>query len=348
MDRSRGRQKGRTLRVRKAKVAEELTRIAQAALKLYRRYPNVLGVSTGTKYVKRRATDNHASVQFYVRKKGSLKTRRQRALPRFMYGRFKDGRVNRKLRFTTDVIEVGRIRAVCGAGSPIFSSIGLTRQNGAMSFIFRNKAESDSHYYVLSCAHVIGNIDEPGDLSVLVESEMRPETVPFATTLFSGAQAGGVVQYDIAIAQVNAACLPMRDLEIAGTNAAIRSFMPQNQITPTLRVKCMLPVSHAERGTVESYGGSVDIEYRKGTYAVQNAWMAKVNKRVRVGDSGGILYADGTAIGVVFAASGSEDGWAWFHPFVDAFEYVRSNVGIDLKCFQTLNPKMKGEMRCKS
>jgi hypothetical protein len=333
MNRGKNVQKGRRLPVQEVGLSEELIRVGRAALRLYKRYPNVVGISTGTKYVKRTATDNHASIQFYVRKKGFPRSRKRKALPRFMYGRFKDGKVNRKLRFTTDVIEVGRVRMVCGAGSPISSSIGLTRQNGTMSFVFRNKAESDNYYYVVSCAHVIGNIDKQGDLSMIVESETRPETVPFATTLFSAAQEGQVVKYDIAIAQVNSACLPMRDLEIVGTNVGIRLFMPKNQIIPSLPVRCMLPVSNAEKGTVESYAGSVSIEYRKGTYEVENAWMVKVNKRVRVGDSGGIIYVDGAAIGIVFAASNLSDGWAWFHPFIEAFEYIRKNVDVELKCF---------------
>jgi hypothetical protein len=333
MNRGKTPNKGRRLPVQEVELSEELIRTGRAALRLYKKYPNVVGISTGTKYVKRTATDNHASIQFYVRKKGFPKSRKRKALPRFMYGRFKDGKVNRKLRFTTDVIEVGRVRIVCGAGSPISSSIGLTRQIGTMSFVFRNKAESDNNYYVVSCAHVIGNIDEQGDLSVVVESETRPGTVPFAKTLFSSVQEIQVVEYDVAIAQINSACLPMRDLEIIGTNVGIRSFMPKNQIIPPLPVRCMLPVSNAEKGTVESYAGSVSIEYRKGTYEVENAWMVKVDRRVRVGDSGGIIYVGGAAIGVVFAASDMDDGWAWFHPLIDAFEYIRKNVSVKLKCF---------------
>ena len=333
MNRGKAPNKGRRLPVQEVELSEELIRVGRAAIRLYKKYPNVVGISTGTKYVKRTATDNHASIQFYVRKKGFPKNRKRKALPRFMYGRFKDGKVNRKLRFTTDVIEVGRVRMVCGAGSPISSSIGLTRQNGTMSFVFRNKAESDNNHYVVSCAHVIGNIDEPGDLSVVVESETRPETVPFATTLFSSAQEGQVVKYDIAIAQINSACLPMRDLEIVGTNVGIRSFMPKSQIIPPLPVSCMLPVSNAEKGTVQSFGGLVSIEHRKGNYDVENAWMVKVDKRLRVGDSGGIIYVGGAAIGVIFAASNRDDGWAWFHPLIDAFEHIRKNVSIRLKCF---------------
>jgi hypothetical protein len=312
---------------------EELIRAKQAALRLYRNYSNVVGISAGTKYVQKTATGDHASIHFYVRKKGSPKNDRKNVLPRFVYGRFKNGRVNRKLRFTTDVIEVGRVRMVCGAGSRIASNIGLTRQNGTMAFVFKNKLKPGSNYYVVSCAHVIGNIDGQSDIPVIVESECRPGTTPFATTIFSSAQHDQQVEYDIAIAQIDSACLPMRDLEIVETNVSIRSFMPKSKIIPSLPVSCALPVSDAKRGVVGSHASSVNVEYRKSTYEVENAWMVKVDHRVREGDSGGIIYDGGAAIGIVFAASDSDDGWAWFHPLVDAFEYVRKNVNVELKCF---------------
>ena len=333
MHRGKALQRNRKTSTYEAALNQELIRAKRAARRLYRRYPNVVGISTGTKYVKNAATDDHASIHFYVRKKGFPKSHKKKILPRFVYGRFKNGKVNRKLRFTTDVIKVGRVRMVCGAGSPISSSIGLTRQNGTMTFVFKNKLGSGNNYYVVSCAHVIGNIDGQSDIPVIVKSKCRPGTTPFAETLFSSAQHDQQVEYDIAIAQINSSCLPMRDLKIVETNVSIRSFMPKNKITPSLPVSCALPVSNAKRGVVESHAGSVSVEYRKGTYEVENAWMVKVDRRVREGDSGGIIYDGGTAIGVVFAASESEDGWAWFHPLTDVFEYVRKNVNVELKCF---------------
>lgn len=311
----------------------ELMRAKRAALRLYRKYPNVVGISAGTKYVKSAATDDHASIQFYVQKKGLSKKLNRKVLPRFVYGRFKNGKVNRKLKFATDVIEVGRVRMVCGAGSRISSSIGLTRQNGTMTFVFKNKMGSGSDYYVVSCAHVIGSIDGHSDVSVIVESECRPGVTPFAATLFSATQHDEQVEFDIAIAQIDSACLPMRDLEIIDRDVSIGSFMPNSQIVPSLRVNCALPVSDGKRGVVGSYAGSVSIEYRKGTYEVENAWMVKIDRRVREGDSGGLIYDGNTAIGIVFAASDSDDGWAWFHPLIDAFGYVCKNVNVELKCF---------------
>jgi hypothetical protein len=333
MDRGKAPRKDRRLPFTEDRLYEELIRAGRAARRLYWDYPNVVGISTGTKYVKSTATDDHASVQFYVREKGFSKKRKKKALPRFVYGRFKNGKVNRKLRLTTDVIDVGRVRIVCGAGSPISSSSGLTRQDGTITFVFKNKTKTNNSYYVVSCAHVIGDIDGHSDIPLVLESECRPGITPFATTIFSSMENHNLVEYDIAIARINSPCLPLPDLKIVGTDASIRSFMPKDQIIPSLHVSCRLPMSNAESGVVGSYGGWVKIEYGEGIYEVENAWMVKVDSRVREGDSGGLIYDGNTAIGIVFASSKLGVGWAWFHPLIDAFEYVRKNASMELKVF---------------
>jgi hypothetical protein len=313
---------------------EELIRAKQAALRLYKSYPNVVGISAGTKYVKRKATDNHASIHFYVSQKLPPKTFKGKVLPKFVYGRFRNGKINRSLKFMTDVIEVGRVRMACGAGSRISGSFGLTRQNGTITFVFKNKAISDNNnYYVVSCAHVIGNIDGPQDMPMIVDSECSPGTTPFATTIFCSTQHNWSVEYDIALAQINTECLPLPDLKIAGTGISIRSFMLKDQIIPSLPVNCKLPVSNAQSGRVCSYDGSVKIEYEKGIYEVHNAWLVEVDKPVQEGDSGGLLYNIDAAIGIVFALSNNE--LAWFHPIIDAFEYICQNTKKELICLSS-------------
>lgn len=336
MGRNKALQRSRQTSASEDRLREGLSYARQAALRLYKSYPNVVGISTGTKYVEDRATEDHASIQFYVRKKGLPKNREGKALPRFVYARFKNGRVNRKVKFITDVIEVGRVGIVCRAGCPISSSIGLSRRDGAMTVVFRNKAKSDSNTYVVSCAHVIGNMDGQTDQPVVIESECPPRITPFAEMVFSPVQAHRRIEYDIAIARVHSACLPLPDLKIAGSNETLRSFMPEDRIIPSLPVRCVLPASGAESGVVGSYGGWVRIEYGKGTYyEVENAWMVKVDGRAREGDSGGLIYSGKAAVGVLFAASKLGRGWAWFHPLIGAFEYVCENVSTELKCFSS-------------
>jgi hypothetical protein len=313
---------------------EELIRAKQAAIRLYTSYPNVVGISAGTKYVKFKATDNHASIHFYVLQKLSPKTFKGKILPRFVYGRYKNGKINRSLKFATDVIEVGRIRMACGGGSRISGSFGLTRHNGTITFIFKNKAICDNYnYYVVSCAHVIGNIDGQQDMPVIVNSECSPGTKPFATTIFSSTQHNWLVEYDIALAQINPECLPLPDLKIVGTNISIRSFMKKDQILPPLPVNCMLPVSNARSGTVHSYGGSICVDYERGTYKVHNAWMVELDRSVQEGDSGGLLYSADTAVGIIFASSSK--GLAWFHPLIDAFDYISQKTKKELICLSS-------------
>ena len=64
---------------KKTRLSVELARAQRAALRLYRNYPNVVGISAGTKFTKRTATDEHAAIHFYVRKKISAKFIRRRS-----------------------------------------------------------------------------------------------------------------------------------------------------------------------------------------------------------------------------------------------------------------------------
>jgi len=329
-DRSRSR--GRAALVATVALVE---RAKNAAMRRYRHYPNVVGISAGTKYVDGRRTDDHAAIHFYVTKKVSRRRCRGRALPRFVYGRRRNGAVDRRLKFATDVIEVGRVKMVCGAGSAVSSEIGLTRRNGRITLAFTNKAGSNTDRYIISCAHVIGDIRGAGAMDPTIVSDCSPTTTPFATRVFASQHHDDEVDYDIAVARVNQECPPIPDLEISGIGARIRAFMPTNEIHPPLAVTCALPVSNVKSAVVSSDRGSVSVEYEGEVYDVQNAWLMKADLQILEGDSGGLVYLGDVAIGVVFASSETSVGWAWFHPLVDAFEYMRARIEVDLRCFST-------------
>src|SRR5436190_15460294 len=131
-----------------------------AALKRYRNYPNVIGIGIGTKFKRDRSRrkiirklSGIKCIQFFVKKKPG--TIRQRwALPKFVFGRSKDGALQYSSKIPTDVIEVGAIRRVCSAGSQVDSNT----EHGLMSLIFVNKANKAKKLFLLSCAHVIGDI----------------------------------------------------------------------------------------------------------------------------------------------------------------------------------------------
>ena len=306
-----------------------------AALRVHKRYPNVVGISSGTKFVKGVATEDHAAIHFYVRRKVSKKTSKGRMLPSFIYGRFKNGKINRKVKFKTDVIEVGRVKKTCGSGMAITGNLGLTRQKGRITLLFKNKAAGDNDFYVVSCAHVLGDIDGRSKSIVpfLQSGGCCQIETSFGETLFTATQVDSEVEFDIAIGRVDSQCLPLPDSQISEDGSVLGSFMPTDQIIPDLPVECTLPVSKAKTGIVASGRGSIMVEYRRGFYEVQNAWLIKAERRVKEGDSGGLIYKGDVAIGILFASSDSNDGWAWFHPLGDALDFIRERLSFDLVCF---------------
>lgn len=314
----------------KSDIHKELSRASVAAERNYKRRRNVVGVSAGIKYTKGLATDNYSSILFYVRKKIGEK-RCKKALPTFVYGRFKNGKLNRKLKFKTDVIEVGAIRMACGSGSAISGRVGLTRQNGMIAIAFTNKARAESNYYVVSCAHVLGDVDGSNNVPAVLTSQCSPSSSSFGITIFNSKQQDHSLEFDIAVARVDSACLPLPDCQIFGTTQTLRAIVLSTQISLASKVRFALPPSRARLGVISSKGGSITVDYKRGTYEVRNAWLIKADRKIRGGDSGSLVYDDDRAVGVVFASSDSNEGWAWFHPLADALNYVRQQLPFELK-----------------
>jgi hypothetical protein len=157
----------------------ELERARAAAERNYRSYPNVVGVAAGTKFVKRLATGSHYCIHFYVRQKPPKGRLRKAVLPRFVYGRFRNGKVNRKIKFPTDVIRVGAIRMACGSGSQI-EALG---SRGAITLLFQNKFRADKNFCLLTCAHVVGDLMRSPALNPELNSECCPNVSPFAVVV---------------------------------------------------------------------------------------------------------------------------------------------------------------------
>jgi len=97
--------------------AEELRRVVKAAQANYGKYPNVIGIGAGKKSKGGNWTDELSIHFFCFKKKYRAKISKVGEVPIFVYGRFEDGRANRKKRYETDVIEAGNIKLTCCAGN---------------------------------------------------------------------------------------------------------------------------------------------------------------------------------------------------------------------------------------
>jgi hypothetical protein len=241
-------------------------------------------------------------------------------LPGFVYHRFPDGRIDRRRKIPTDVIPVGRMRAACGAGSPLSSN----GDRGLITLIFRNKVEAGKPFYLISCAHVVGDLDRsPPAYDALATEDST--AAPFARTVVNSTADAGVVDYDIGLARIQDGPLPLQELRIRDEAAPLDSFLPLRSIQQGLGVTAVLR-NGSRHGTVDSLHAAAEVRYGGETFLVEN--LFGINVAASPGDSGGLIHTDTRAVGILVATS--PEGWLWFQPLESALSFLNgiSPVGI--------------------
>ena len=307
----------------------ELLRVKHHAHRRYLSCANVLAVGIGTKF--KRPTSESASsrrikgvicLQFFVTRKRRLIRPRQR-LPKFVYARFRNGRVDYRRRIPTDVIPLGTIHAASGAGS----LLDAPGDHGLITLIFRNKAEAGNRYYLVTCAHVAGDIrrSPPAYDELTCDGSA---TEPFARTLVNSTARGNELAFDIALARIEERALPLRELRIRGESFSLKSFLPRRLLQPGLGVSAALR-GRSTRGAIDSLEASASVIYGSQTRLVHN--LFGVNVAARKGDSGGLIYRDTQAVGMVVAASPA--GWLWFQPLQSAMAFLSDISPVNLGVF---------------
>lgn len=308
------------------KLEDDLLRARSWAEKTYRKWRNVVGVGAGTKYKRGKRTKNTYAIHFYVKRKRKLV--KGKSLPQFIYGRFRNGKINRRQRFCTDVIETGRITSTCGSGS----DIRRTGKTGAVTLLFQNKMPADKDYYLITCAHVAGDLNNRSHPYINLTSDCFPTANPFAVRLYHSTHKNYRVKYDIALAKLDQAALPQVELQVVvgvPSPVTLTGFLERESIRPNLGVQCAFPVSLKHTGTVDSYAGTVQVQVQGTVYDIENAYLLRL--RVKPGDSGGLIYKDTLCVGMLFASS--DNGWAWFHPLEEAAIYLETSSRIKLNPF---------------
>jgi len=316
------------------KVTEAALRAAAgAAARRYGSHSNVLAVSAGIKHRAKRQQDE-LCVQFFVKRKQRRPTTRK--LPRFVYG-VRRRRIDRSIKFLTDVIEVGYIKAGCGAGA---RTRGLG-EIGTTTLLFRNKIpSSEISYFILSCAHVIGDLTTSPPVNRPVTSPTCTAVRPFAVVLKNGTADQGVVEYDLAVARVTEdavramgrAQLDAVDCRVFKRGVVLNAFAPAQTIRPGLPVECVGAESGHGAGTVQSYASTFPVRYADvGECDVRNLFA--LNVPVVEGDSGSIVYAGTQAVGVIVAHA-RDSGWAWFHALEAGLKHLgRLKPQLPIQCF---------------
>lgn len=309
----------------------QLLSAADAAVRRYGRHPNVLGIAAGTKYRKKKPQEE-LCVQFFVKEK--RKEPMSRPLPKFVYA-VKDGQADRSVKIPTDVIKVRKVRLVGGAGSRL-EALGSA---GSITLFFRNRAEKpQSIYYVLTCSHVVGDLTDSPPVDDEIDCPDCSKTSPFGLVVKNATTSGEYLEYDIALARLTddavtalgPATLRALDGKVDGGSVVLTKLMDANDIRPSLRVECQLAQSGWRRGNVRNFAGTLLVELRGRQLQVRNLFVVDV--AVVPGDSGGIVYSDESAVGLIVAHS--PEGWAWFQSLQGAIDHLANlDPPLTLQCF---------------
>ena len=293
----------------------------------------MVGITSGHKYTGNKATPDDFSIRFLVGRKVEHHKCKRR-LPRFLYGRTAKGKVDRSLRFATDVVALGKVRASCGAGSFLQCTPG---GRGTASLIFRDKSVPSAGFFLVSCAHVLSRFS--GGQKVIASSECCSDSL-FASLVFASKPNQDRLPFDVGLAKLSPQCVPQPDGTVVGDlglpAVQLSGIAPPELVAPKHSVSCRMRVSHNTRGVIADHptGGEIDIEYDEAgmTLTVENVCLLEVDKCVLPGDSGGLIFTqDGQALGIVIASS--DAGWAIFHPFGSAFQYLADNTNRTYKPF---------------
>lgn len=307
---------------------EVLEATVAACRKRYGHYPNVIGIGSGLKLIKGQVLfdnneeiDTTACIHFYVRHKVQDIPSGSR-LPHFVYARTAEDTIDRTWRIPTDVVNIGSVQFAQKSGTAIFP----TGKSGAITLVFQNLTGSRRSYYLITCAHVVGNLMQSPPTDPLICDQSGAH---LATTVANATTLQGTVTYDIALARLFINCAPGDDLCIEGTETKISGFLSPSQIRPGLQVDCAFPVSNVLTAMVVSDRITLPIVLDGIECHVSNLFL--INHAAQQGDSGGLLYSDELAAGILVAMS--DEGWGLFHPLEEAFEHLQDISPIPLQCF---------------
>jgi hypothetical protein len=311
-------------------VREIFIRTSEACSIRYMHYPNVIGMGIGLKLTKGTPIDDQLSIIFYVHQKvKQIPTNRK--LPRFIYARTNDGKIDRSLRLRTDVIELKNLKFTYQSGT----QITIPGKLGTITMIFQNKDPHDKNFFLITCAHVLGDMKSPHPFHTKISSlSSGGKALKASTIICSTAKqkdANYTVDFDIALAQVDRESNSRDELQVAGSPVILKRFLPYKDIKENISLRCAFPASGIKIAKV--YARCITpmpIELDGSIYRVNN--LFKINEKPRKGDSGGLLYNNnGDAVGIMIAEA---EGYGLFQPLAEAFDYLNMISPVRIKCFQ--------------
>ncbi len=201
-----------------------------------------------------------------------------------------------------------------------------TGNAGTVTLVFNNRAEPGTPSYLITCAHVVGDLTRSPPIHPVIRYRSGGN---LATTVVSASASQNIVDYDIALARLYKSCTSGEVLRIVGTPTTISNFGPASGLKIGLGVACAFPASRLTRAVVASSRTELPIMVNGREFIVRNLFF--IDRKVMRGDSGGLLYHDGLAVGILVAMS--DEGWGLFQPLDEAFGFLQQASKTPLQCF---------------
>lgn len=303
---------------------EHLIAVDRAILN-YSKYPNVCGVSYGSKFSNGSIEPFEDAIQFFVTEK-IAEEELKRSLPRFVYARNADGSLNHSQKIKTDVIDLVDLQLCCAAGNEIASS-----GDGTTTLIFSNKAINDDQMLVLTCSHVVKGLDQSPPQDGSMVGGDGPACGFVAQTLGNSVLEDEVFEYDIAVGEITVVNGTITELQVDGGPtldgfASIDVFEKDN----------LLSVSSHMSGnqfvcvnSIRSQISEIEADNNGRKISAKNVFVC--TGHVEKGDSGGIVYDGTRAAGIVIGKA--KNDWVLIQPLEEAVSFLSGQLGIEIKCF---------------
>lgn len=211
-----------------------------------------------------------------------------------------------------------------GSGTPL----AATGQEGAATLLFRNKHPDLRGYFLLTCSHLCGDITQSEipetHLTLTLPHHGRLQARIICRTTASATH----LAYDIALAQLHGFRGSLQDCRIADTTTRLHAILPADQLRPGMRLQCALPNSLIPEASLLT--ASRTLKLQLGNHLVRVANLFAIDRLPHQGDSGGLLYHDNLAAGILIARTQTT---GIFQPLSGALDFIRTTFNLPLQLF---------------
>lgn len=213
-----------------------------------------------------------------------------------------------------------------GGGTPLTA----TGQEGSTTLLFRNKHPDLRGYYLLTCSHLCGAVTQPTiaethlSLNLPSQGKLQTEIIYRATTSSNTPH----LAYDIALTRIRGFRGSLQDGRIANSSDRVHGILPADHLRPGLRLQCAFPHSLIAEASISATRRTLKLQL--GPHLIRVANLFQIDRQPHQGDSGGLLYCDGLAAGILIAITPNS---GLFQPLSEALDSIRNATGLTLQPF---------------